>query len=439
MSLNSKRWQIAAAGTSLQICLGSVYAWSYFQMPLMTRYHWSHSQVAWVFSLAICFLGLAAAWGGMNLAKWGPRRLAMLGGVLFGTGTLMAALALYLESLPLLYLGYGVIGGTGLGLGYVTPVATVAKWFPDRKGLVTGMVIMGFGLGAMVMSKGLAPLLMIATGNNLIYVFAILGVFFLAAATGCGTVLENPPPGFSPTGYSAPLITGSEGANACIPLSTYLLSRRFLTMWSVFFCNIVAGIAIIGFQSPLLQDLLSKDNPALPTASLVSAGATLIAVSSLFNGVGRLFWGWLSDRIGRVEVFRIMLASQIVAFLVLSRVANPWLFAALVCYVLLCYGGGFGAMPAFVMDVFGGVRMPLVYGAILTAWSTAGIVGPQIVAWLKDHYAQQAGPVSFLVGAGFLISGLILSSGLSNKPLILPEPEVKTEPVHKNALGEKTC
>lgn len=433
MSLNATRWRIAASGTCLQICLGSVYAWSYFQLPLMTRYHWSNTQVSWVFSLAICFLGLAAAWGGMNLGKWGPRRLAMTGGVLFGSGTLLAALALHFNSLVLLYAGYGVVGGIGLGLGYVTPVATVAKWFPDKKGLVTGMVVMGFGLGAMFMSKVLAPALMSATGENPVTVFALLGLLFLVVATGCGSMLRNPPQGFAPAGYAASSIpvTGRGDDSAITPSD--LFSRRFLMMWGVFFCNIVAGISIIGFQSPLLQDLLKKGNPSMTTTSLVSAGATLIAASSLFNGIGRFFWGWCSDRIGRIEVFRIMLASQGIAFLVLSRTENPWFFAVLVCYILLCYGGGFGAMPSFILDVFGSARMPVVYGMILTAWSAAGIVGPQIVAWMKDHYAQQAGSVSFLVGAGFLILGLAISSALSNEPITARE---KADEEEDGAMNE---
>ncbi len=405
-------------------------------MPLMNRYHWSNTQVSWVFSLAICFLGLAAAWGGMNLGKWGPRRLAMLGGVLFGAGTLIAALALHVESLILLYVGYGIVGGTGLGLGYVTPVATVAKWFPDKKGFVTGMVVMGFGLGAMLMSKVLAPMLMAVTGGSPVSVFAFLGIFFLITVTLCGAVLKNPPSGYVPDGMTSTSSTVCAFSDECVPARYYLLSRRFLTLWGVFFCNIVAGIAIIGFQSPLLQDLLRKGDPAMTTSALISAGATLIAVSSLFNGVGRFLWGGLSDRIGRIQVFRIMLATQGLAFLILSRVENPWLFAVLVCYVLLCYGGGFGAMPSFVLDVFGGNRMPLVYGSILTAWSAAGIVGPQIVAWLKDHYAQQAGPVSFLVGAGFLIIGLALSGYLSDKPFALRAPVNPKGSVLNDVVGK---
>ncbi len=409
---------MAFSCTVLQLFLGTVYAWSYFQKPLMERYHWNNTQVSWVFSLTICFLGLAAAWGGLNLAKYGPRRLAMCGGALFGSGYLVSAIALSLQSLPLLYMGCGVMGGTGLGLGYVTSVASVAKWFPDKKGLVTGMVVMGFGLGAMLMSKVLAPALMALTGGNVVVVFAMLGVVFLIAVTWSGSLLKDPPIGFVPAGYDPPCSTEEPVERMRPTTFECLFSTRFLVMWCVFFCNIVAGIAIIGFQSPLLQDLLKTGDPTLASGILVSAGASLIAASSLFNGIGRFFWGGVSDRIGRIQAFRIMLATQILAFLALSQVSNPWLFASLTCYVLLCYGGGFGTMPSFVSDVFGGKRMPVLYGCILTAWSVGGIVGPQIVAWLKDHYAERAGSLSFLVGAGFLIVGLGLSLRLSNKPFL---------------------
>ena len=194
----SGRWLILAAGTILQLCLGTVYAWSYFQQPLTETYHWKNSQVSLVFSLAICCLGLAAAWGGVQLPRFGPRRLAVAGGLLFGLGYLMAAAALACRSLPLLYLGYGIIGGCGLGLCYVTPVATVAKWFPDRKGLATGIVIMGFGLGALLMSKCLAPLLAGLTGGNLVPVFAGLGFVLGGASVVVALLLRNPPARHTP-------------------------------------------------------------------------------------------------------------------------------------------------------------------------------------------------------------------------------------------------
>jgi OFA family oxalate/formate antiporter-like MFS transporter len=394
------RWRIAAAGTVLQLCLGTVYAWSFFQQPLVDTYGWTHAQVIRAFSLAIGCLGLAAAWGGARLARSDPRQMAMIGGLLFGLGYLLAAGALAAHSLWLLYAGYGVLGGVGLGLGYVTPVATVAKWFPDKKGLATGIVIMGFGFGALVMSKLLAPTLLTWTGGNLVAVFAWLGLGLGGTSLAAAAVLRNPPATAAPNQPS--LADGETVAEA-------VFSRQFLGMWLLFFCNIVAGISIIGFQSPLAQDLWRTARPSLTSVELVAYGATLIAVSSLFNGFGRMLWGGLSDRLGRLPMFRLMLASQLAAFLVLAVAGSPWLFAVLVCYVLLCYGGGFGTMPSFVLDSFGSRRMPAIYGLILTAWSAAGVVGPQLVGRLKDAYGAAAAGYAFYVAAGFVGAGLCCS------------------------------
>ena len=414
------RWTICLLGMALQVCLGTAYAWSYFQKPLSDAFGWSNSVTAWAFCLAICFLGLSAAWGGMQLARFGPRRLAMAGGALFGLGWLLGALALSLGSPTLLFLGYGVVGGCGLGLAYVTPVATVAKWFPDRKGLATGLVIMGFGLGALAMSKLFAPLLVeffrAGAGSDgqamrtvLAQVFASLGVIFLVLTVPLGWFMRDPPPSHAPAG-SPPPDSGRLTARECI------LSRRFAVMWLVFFCNITAGIAIIGFQSPLFQDLWRARDSSLDVATLATYGATLIAATSLFNGFGRFAWGGLSDRIGRQLAFSLMLGSQILVFLALAKAADPWLFAVLCCWVLLCYGGGFGAMPSFILDVFGARLMPVVYGCILTAWSAAGIVGPQLVAVIRDTWPQQAGRYAFFAGAGFVTLGFLATFLLSNRP-----------------------
>ena len=305
-SSTPNRWLIALAGTALQLCLGTVYAWSYFQEPLVRTYGWSNTQVTWAFSLTICCLGLAAAWGGIQLPRFGPRRLAVAGGILFGSGYLLAALALSWRSLPLLYLGYGVVGGCGLGLGYVTPVATVAKWFPDKKGLVTGMVIMGFGFGALLMSKLFAPFLYERTGGNLVMVFAFLGVGFMVATVAVASVLRNPPPGFAvgPAGRLPPSAAGTADAESPSRnghARADVGSLRFGLLWAVFFCNILAGISIISFQSPLLQGLCRGIDPDLSLESLRDYGATLIAASSLFNGAGRMFWGGLSDYVGRAR------------------------------------------------------------------------------------------------------------------------------------------
>jgi OFA family oxalate/formate antiporter-like MFS transporter len=406
------RWLVAIMGTILQLCLGTVYAWSFFQALLVKSYRWSYTDTAWAFSLVICTLGFSAAWAGVNLPRFGPRKLAVVGGLLFSLSYVLGGLALLVESRTLFYLGYGVVGGIGIGLGYVTPVSTVAKWFPDKKGLVTGVVVMGFGIGAFLMSKVLVPFLLHATNSDLVYVFISLGVFFGVVLLPVTLFMNDPP---APAGAAAIAATTAVPATPELPTSAYLKSSQFVIMWLVFFCNITAGISVISFQSPLLQEIWGLADPSVDPASLATYGATLIAVSSLFNGVGRLLWGMISDRIGRVESFRLLLASQMIVFGVLMTERDPWIFSALVCYVLLCFGGGFGTMPSFVIDVFGNKRMSVMYGALLTAWAAAGVVGPMLVAWVKDYYPDRAVIYCFLVGVMFLGAGFIFSFLATNE------------------------
>lgn len=406
----AKRWVVALMGTLLQLGLGTVYAWSYFQSLLVKSYRWSYTDTAWAFSLVILSLGISAAWAGVNLPKIGPRKLAVAGAMLFSLSYLLGGLALHLGSIPLFYLGYSVVGGIGIGLGYVTPVSTVAKWFPDKRGLVTGVVVMGFGVGAFVMSKVLAPLLLSSTKGDLVPVFVSLGVLFGVVLLPVAWFLQNPPAELSsPAAAARATPVSPEPATRA-----YLLSGQFLSMWVVFFFNIAAGISVISFQSPLLQEIWGLSDPGVEPAVLASYGATLIAVSSLFNGLGRLLWGTISDRVGRVETFRLMLASQMIVFGVLMTERNPWIFSALVCYILLCFGGGFGTMPSFVMDAFGAKKMSVMYGAMLTAWSAAGVAGPLLVASLKDNYPDRAVIYCFLMGVLFLGSGFVFSFLLTN-------------------------
>ena len=350
----------------------------------------------------------------------------MIGGVLYSLGYLAAAYALSVKSLVLFYIGYGVIGGMGGGLGYVTPVATAAKWFPDKKGLITGMVVMGFGFGALLMAKILGPIFMDMAGGNLVIVFSYISAVMLVVTLPAGYYLVNPPAGFVPAGYNPPApAAGSAAVNQDdLTAKQCLTSSKFMMMWTVLFFNIIAGLMFISFQSPLLQDVMKKTmDPSTLTdpkvvASLAAAGASLIAISSVFNGVGRFFWGGLSDKIGRVQAFRMILASELVVFVALLYVDSPMLFSVLVCYVLLCYGGGFGSMPSFVLDVFGPKMMPVVYGCILTAWGCGGIVGPQIVAFLKDNFAAQAAQYSFISAAALLFLGLLITFALNNKKFV---------------------
>lgn len=422
-SNNSGRWVIALAGVLMQIALGTVYAWSFFQKPIMEANNWNNSEVAWAFSLAIFFLGVAASWGGIKLPTIGPRKLAMLGGVFYSVGHLISGWALHQQSLVLLYIGYGVIGGIGLGLGYVTPVATAAKWFPDKKGQITGMVVMGFGFGALVMAKIIAPVLMQWTDGDLVQIFMAIGLIMAVITLPAGYFLINPPAGFQPVGYkAAPESVAKTAAAGNGGILSYITSRRFIIMWAIFFLNITAGIMIIGFQSPLFQDLLrqgyplDQQNTPETVAILASAGATLIAISSICNGLGRFFWGSMSDKIGRLPVFRIILGTQVLVFAALIFSNIPILFGVLICYVLLCYGGGFGTMPSFVLDEFGAAKMSLVYGFILTAWSIGGICGPQIVAFLKDNFPENATAYTFAFASALLVIGFLLTFLFPKKP-----------------------
>ena len=411
---------IALLCTLLQLCFGTVYAWSFFQTLLVRQLGWTFTETAWAFSIAIFSLGTSAAWAGATLPRFGPRKLAVAGSIMFSGGYMIASLALHLDFIPLFYLGYGVIGGAGIGLGYVTPVATAAKWFPDRKGLVTGIVVMGFGVGAFLLSKVLAPFLVLRTESDLTLVFLWLGIVFACILLPSSFVLSDPKAAVVPAAADDDPMEYED------TVAPYLRSSEFILMWIVFFFNIAAGISVISFQSELLQEVWGFADPSLEPVTLAEYGATLIAVSSLCNGVGRLFWGLLSDRIGRVGVFRILLASQMIVFGILMTERNPWIFSALVCYVLLCFGGGFATMPSFVLDVFGSKKMSNIYGAILTAWAAAGIFGPLYVGYLKDEYPDRAVIYCFLIGIFMLGLGYVFSYLLNDDRIRLSKPTLES-------------
>ena len=409
--------------TVLQICLGTVYAWSFFQTLLVRQHDWSYTETAIAFSVTIFSLGCSAAWAGAMLPRLGPRKLAIIGSLMFSGGYVIGGFALQIDYMPLFYLGYGVIGGAGIGLGYVTPVATAAKWFPDHKGLATGIVVMGFGVGAFLLSKVLAPILILATEGNLPSVFIWLGVLFAVILLPSSFLLHDPPTGYRVT--AAGVVSGVLEEEESGSVRQCIGSREFAIMWIVFFFNIAAGISVISFQSSLLQDVWGLADPTVEPEVLAQYGATLIAVSSLCNGAGRLFWGLLSDRIGRVRVFRILLGSQMIVFGILMTESNPWVFSALVCYVLLCFGGGFATMPSFVLDVFGTKRMSVIYGALLTAWAAAGIFGPVYVGYIKDQYPDRAVIYCFLVGVLILGLGFSFSYLLNDDRIRLGKPTLE--------------
>ena len=413
------RYAIGACCTLLHTGFGTVYAWSFFQTMLSREYGWSSTETVTAFAVAMFFWGLSAGVGGLVLPRMGPRALALVGSGCFAVGYLVAALALEMGDIDLFYLGYGVLGGIGIGAGYVTPVVTVAKWFPRRRGLATGTVVMGFGIGALVLSKIVGPFFVAITGGELPLVFLLLGVFFAVVLVPCSLVLRNPD-----APEPDPESSGAKVKPARQPLLPYIMSGSFVVLWVVFFTHVAAGISVIGFQSELLQEIWGLADPALDSIVLAEYGATLIAVSSVCNGLGRLFWAWLSDRIGRVAVYRVLLGSQLIVFGLLMSQTNPWIFGALVCYVLLCYGGGWATMPSLIIEVFGSVNMPKIYGGVLTGAAAAGVVGPLIVGYFKDIYPDRAVMYCLLLGILMLGAGYVVSFLLSDERMRLGRPTI---------------
>ncbi len=421
------RLVIIAAATLLQICLGTMYGWSLFQVLLIREFHWTHAAATGVFSLEIFVFGFSCAFSGYNLKRVGPRKFAITGGILFSLSYLTSALALHLNNVPLFYLCYSVLGGIGSGFAYVTPVSTVAKWFPDSKGPATAVVLMGFGFGAFALSKLVAAPLLSVTHGNLELVFLLIGLLLVLVLIPVTLMLHEAPAGFYPGQPPAKTLAAPQASTAGTPAVTesalgYLLSLQFITLWLVFFFMTGAGIAVISFQSGLLQQIWSRAEPTCGAAVLAVYGANLIAVSSLFNAIGRIAWATASVRIGRIGAFRTMIATQLLTFGLMLTVHNPWVFAGLVCYVLFCFGGAFGTLPAIVLDLYGLERTPVVFGALLTAFSAAGIGGPMLVAVLQDAYPDRALTYAFTIAVVGLASSFIASFLLINRRFRVGKP-----------------
>ena len=397
-NLEGKRWWIAVAAIVMQLCLGTVYAWSVFKKPFMTAHGWGETETQVTFMICIGMIGIAAALGGTLVDKKGPKFVATIGGILFGIGTLVAGLADQLGSIWLLYLGFGFIAGLGNGFGYITPIATLIRWFPDKRGLVTGLAVMGFGGGAFFMGK-IAPPMVISMG--VAQTFYIWGVIFLILVTASAQLFKNPPKGWLPAGFT-PKATGVSAAQS-FTFDEAVKTPQWWMLWGMLFLNISAGLGLISQLSPMAQDVIKKADPTIAAAALALAGGSILAYASIFNGLGRLFWAWTSDAIGRKNVFIAMFITQAALYILLPQIGNQMIFTVISCYLLACYGGGFATMPAFVADSFGPGYIGKVYGMMLTAWAAAGIVGPLVFAAIKG--------IALYVAAGLLIVGLLLALG----------------------------
>jgi OFA family oxalate/formate antiporter-like MFS transporter len=380
----------------MQLCLGTVYAWSVFKLPLMKVHGWSDFEVSATMMILMAVIGVSAAFGGTLVDKKGPRFVATIGGILFGAGVLLAGLADHIGSLFLLYFGFGVIGGLGNGFGYVTPIATLIRWFPDKRGLITGLAVMGFGAGAFFMGR-IAPGMVNDMG--VANTFYIWGVIFLIVVTGAAQFYKNPPKGWLPAGFTPSTTTVS--AADSFTFDEAVKRPQWWMLWGMLFLNVSAGLGLISQLSPLAQVVVKNASPGITPADLAIQGGTILAVASIFNGLGRLFWASLSDKIGRKMVFMVMFLSQAALYVLLPQIGNVMLFTVITCYLLACYGGGFATMPPFTADSFGPGYIGKVYGIMLTAWACAGVVGPFVFSKIPG--------MALYVAAGLLVAGFVVA------------------------------
>jgi len=380
----NNRWVVAIAGVFLQIALGAVYAWSVFRVPLAKQFGWSISEVTLTFTISIFVLGIAAFFGGLWLNRKGPRIVALTGGTLYGLGVFLASFSAH--KLWWLYLSYGLIGGIGLGFGYIVPVAVLVKWFPDRRGLITGIAVGGFGAGALVTAPVATRLIQTV---GVLSTFAYLGIAYLVVTVVAGFFMQNPPDGWRPGGWTPTASETSQRAGHDYTLSEALKTWQWYALWLLLFLNTCAGISIISQEAPIFQELTG--------VSAVVAGG-MVGVASLGNAVGRVLWAWVSDLITRRATFFVMFLVQVLLFWFLPNIGAATLMTLVTFVVLMCYGGGFGTMPAFTADYFGPKNVGPIYGLMLTAWGFASAFGPLFIAHMRETTGSYSGALRVIAG-----------------------------------------
>lgn len=399
---SKNRWLIALSAVSIHLSIGSAYAYSVFKNPLSSQLGWGNQEVALSFTIAIFFLGLSAAVFGKFVEKRGPRVSAAVAAVLFSSGLLGSGLAVHYESLIAFYICYGVIGGIGLGVGYISPVSTLVKWFPDRRGLATGMAVLGFGAGSLICSPVAARLI---DQFGISATFYTLGTIYFILMMSGALYIAKPEEGWMPKGMKD---SGKAGVGIKVKKDLAQLNsmeairtKRFWMLWLMMFINISSGIMIISVASPMAQEKVGLT---------VAAAAAMVGVMGLFNGGGRIGWASISDYIGRTNVFTIFFAVQLVLFLLLPQVTSPILFQIFILTIMTCYGGGFASLPAYIGDLFGTKQLGAIHGLLLTSWSAAGVVGPMIVAYIRDTTNSY--------DASFYFFGALLAVALATTILI---------------------
>jgi OFA family oxalate/formate antiporter-like MFS transporter len=407
------RWWIAVAGVLLQMALGAAYAWSVFRIPLSKEFGWTISQVTSTFLISWFFLGCSAFVGGIWMRRKHPRVVAMTAGLLWGGGVFLASFSAH--KLWWLYLTYGVIGGTGLGMGYVVPIAVLVKWFPDRRGFITGLAVAGFGSGSVV-SAPAAGWLMRHVG--LMPTFAYLGIAYGVVAIAAGAFMQNPPVGWKPEGWTPTASQVSQRSDRDYTLGEALGTWQWWAICLLMSVNTMSGLSIISQASPILQEM--------GKASAETA-AFLVGIIAIFNGVGRIFWSWVSDLTSRKIAFFLMYLVEVILFWTYHSIGSLALLAVATFLVAMCYGGAYGITPAFAADYFGPHHVGSIFGLMMFPWAFAAATGPYVFAYLRQingNYTQAL----YLI-AGVMTAALIL-------PILISPPRGRKNAEKPQAGGQ---
>jgi MFS family permease len=373
------RWLIPIGAVAVHICIGSVYAWSTFNRPIQSLFPnepWWFSPPYTTFTTALVLLGLSAAFGGPWVERRGPRAAATAAALFFGIGLIIGGIGLAIQQSILVFVGMGIIGGIGCGLGYISPVSTLVKWFPDRRGMATGMAIMGFGGGAFL--AGYLNVYFMGLFGVAKTMIALGATYFIVMMIGA-RILRRPPEGWKPAGWTAPAKTHHMIADRSVSRNQAIRTVQFYLLWGILFINVTAGIGILAQASPMMQDLFQK--------TPLEAGV-IVSLISIFNASGRFLWASGSDYIGRRNTYTTFFVVQFFLFLlipVLAANGNWPVFLTSLFIVFTMYGGGFATIPAFLADIFGPENVGAIHGALLTAWSAAAVAGPVIITELSNR------------------------------------------------------
>jgi MFS family permease len=413
------RWLIPPAALAVHLCIGEVYGFSVFNVPLTRVYGITHSipgrdwtipAVGWIYSIALIMLGLSAALLGRWVERVGPRKTMFTSACCFCGGLLLSSLGVAVHNIGLLYLGYGLIGGIGLGLGYIAPVATLVRWFPDRPGMATGLAIMGFGGGALIgapLAVELTSRFASADSVGVEEAFLVMAAVYFAFMLFGTLTVRVPPPGWRPTGYVPPERPRRLVTNAHVAVDVAWKTRPFWLLWLVLCLNVTAGIGILGQASLMCQDMFG--------ASTAVAGG-FAGLLSLFNMGGRFFWSSISDLTGRKTIYGVyFLLGALLYFLVpvTQKLHNVTLFVIVTAVIISMYGGGFATIPAYLRDLFGTMHLGAIHGRLITAWSMAAVLGPQIVNYVSTYQISRGVPraeaynLTMYLMVGLLLAGFV--------------------------------